>query len=158
MRREGRTWPCKGPAPSPVAFQRKEVTRQAAEESRPATGRARAVPQRSPISDCRRGDGDERSFLPSNGLCNFASRQVTPVYCQRRSGKSAAARHRRSRGFVRRGDPRAGVELQAVGHRHAAAALNGGAHVGCGFQRLPDGHWEVSHAVGSVLKLSWGGN
>lgn len=100
----------------------------------------------------------EQRFLPSNRLCNFASRQVTSVYCQWRSGKGTAAHRPGRRSFVWCGDASAGIELEAIGQRHAAAALNSGTHVGCGFQRLPHRHREMSHAVGSVLKLSWGWN
>lgn len=89
-------------------------------------------------------------------MCNFASRQITPIYCQGRSWKGTAAHHPGGGGFVWRGDPGAGVQLQAIGHGHAAAALNGRAHVGGSFKRLSDRHREVPHAVDSVLELSWG--
>lgn len=94
-------------------------------------------------------------FSPSDRLCNFAPRQVAPVYCQWRPWKGTAAQDPRRCSFVGSRDSRAAVQLHAVGRRHAAAALNGWTHVGCGFQGLPDRHRKMPHAVDSVLNLPW---
>lgn len=94
-------------------------------------------------------------FLPSDRLCNFAPRQVAPIYCQWRSWKGTATQDPRRCSFVGSRDSRAAVQRRAVGWRHAAAALNGWTHIGCGFQGLPDRHGEMPHAVNSVLNLSW---
>lgn len=40
------------------------------------------------------------TFSPPDRLCNLASRQVTPIYCQGRARKGAAAHNPGSRGFV----------------------------------------------------------
>lgn len=45
----------------------------------PGLDKVRMVP--GAVSKCRLQTNEQR-FLPSDRLCNFASRQVTPVYCQ----------------------------------------------------------------------------
>lgn len=96
-----------------------------------------------------------KGLSPSHRLCNFASRQVTPIYCQRRSWKCTAAHYPRCCSFVWGGDACVGVELYAAGQWHIIDALNSWTHIGRGFKRLSYRHGEVSHAVNPVLNLSW---
>lgn len=115
---------------------------------------SKKIPQLKPKPSTQR----PVQLSPSNWLCNFTSRNATPIDGQRWSWKSTAPYNALTSSLVGHWDPSAGIQLRVAGHWNTATVtipLYGWAYIGSSFERRSDRHWKMSHTVNSVLKLSW---